>query len=360
MTSEQEALAAVSVPWYSPEQADSAAAAQAGGGLHALVEATDRHGSVQARLPVTRWPVTIGRDLSADLVLDDPHVAGQHLRLEQHAPGHVRVQVLGTRNGVTLGRRHHGRGDQFDWAPGQSLALGRLHLRLRLAETAVADELPLPLGPWRATLWSITALAVALLLMVGQAWLKSTEAPKLLQELPVLLMGAVAGLALWAGLWALATKLFTGHPQFWRHVRIASLTFVASEIAVLAAQVLAFVFSWESLGQFSYLVMVLAGAYGIYRHLLVVAPQPRRSLAVGVALVVLLGLPVLFGTQWLKNKRLSDQLYMSRLFPPAWRVATPVPVATFMQEAASLEQRLAKRLQDKKEEDAADPASDEE
>ena len=342
-------------------QTDVGAAAEVVLGLRALIEAIDRHGNVQARLPVTHWPVTVGRDLRADLVLDDVHVAGQHIRLAQHTPGQLTVQVLNTDNGVTLGRQHHARGAQFDWPAGQALTLGRLHLRLRLADTPVAAEQAMPLGPWRATLWSLAALATAMLLMLGQVWLKSTETQKLLQELPMVMIGALAGLAAWAGLWAMVTKLFSGHPQFWRHVRIASLAFVASEVLEFVAQILAFAFSWESVGRFSYLVLVLVASVGIYRHLLVVAPQPRRGLAVGVALVVILGLPVMLGTQWLKNKRLSNQLYMAKLFPPAWRVATPVPVATFLQEAGSIEQRLAARLKDKKDEDSADgsPGEDE-
>ena len=53
-------------------------------------------------------------------------------------------------------------------------------------------------------------------------------------------------------------------------------------------------------------------------------------------------------------------LYMARLFPPAWRLADPVPVATFLQEAGSIEQRLAARLKDKKDDDSADSSSDDE
>lgn len=355
MNTEQEALAAVSVPWYDVEQVRPGAPA-----VRAMIEAVDRHGSVQARLPVTEWPVTVGRDLRTDLVLDDVHLAGQHLSLEQHAPGQVSVQVLETDNGVSLGRRHFGRGRQFDWLPGQQLGLGRLFLRLRLADTPVAAELRLPRRPGRTVMWSLASLAAAMLLMLGEVWLRSTETQKLLQALPMVMVGALAGLAGWAGLWALATKLFSGHPQFWRHVRIASLAYVASEVLVFFSQTVAFAFSWENLGRFGYVLLVLVAALGIYRHLLVVAPQPRRGLAIGVALVVVLGLPAMLGTQWLKNKRLSNQLYMAKLFPPSWRVAAPVPVATFMQEALDIEKRLAARLKDRPEEGTAESSEDEE
>ena len=339
-------------------QVDSAQAPQSRSGLLGLLEATDRHGSVQARLPVTHWPVTVGRDLHADLVLDDIHIAGQHLRLAPAAPGHVAVQVLDTGNGVTLGHKHHGRGEVFDWPVGQPLVLGRVHLRLRLADTPVPAEQPLPRLQWRAATGPLGSVALVLLLMLVQVWLKIGETRNIPQELPVVLSGALGVLVVWSGLWALATKIFSGQARFWRHVRIASLAFVAAELMEFMAQVLAFSFSWENVGRFSYLLLVLAAAVGIYRHLVVAAPQSRRGLAMGMALVVLLGLPTMLGTQWLKNKRLSNQLYMAQMFPPGWRLAAPVPVDQFLQEAAGIEKRLATRIKDKQDENGAEPAAD--
>ena len=48
-----------------------------------LIEAFDRHGALLARAPITRWPVTVGRALDCDLVLDDPFVAPRHLRIDR-------------------------------------------------------------------------------------------------------------------------------------------------------------------------------------------------------------------------------------------------------------------------------------
>ena len=69
----------------------------------AMVEVSDRSGRLLVRHAVRHWPLTIGRALSADLVLDDPHVAGEHLRLDRDAEGVLRAQVLDTVNGVALG-----------------------------------------------------------------------------------------------------------------------------------------------------------------------------------------------------------------------------------------------------------------
>ena len=60
--------------------------------------------------------------------------------------------------------------------------------------------------------------------------------------------------------------------------------------------------------------------------------------------VLALGLPAWMGVQWLNHARLSNQLYMSSLFPPSLRVAPAVPVPQFTQEAGALRERLDRRV----------------
>ncbi|MEO8856396.1 MAG: FHA domain-containing protein [Burkholderiaceae bacterium] len=327
--------------------------------LLALIEATERHGAVQARLGVRQWPVTVGRNLHSDLVLDDVHVAAQHLSLSQNRPGSVRVRVLDSTNGASIGPRQHGRGEIFDWSPGEVLSLGRLHLRLRLAESPLPDEQPLPRQAWGSGVSTLACVLLLMLLVFVQAWLKVGETQNLAQDMPVLLVGALGVLFIWSGAWALGTKIFSGNARFWRHVRIACLAFVAGDLLEFAAQVGAFAFSWENLSRFAYLALVFTAALGIYRHLLVAAPHARRGLALVVVAVLLIGLPTMWGTQWLKNRRVSDQLYMAQMFPPSWRIAKPVPVSQFLQEARGIQQRLDARLSDKEVEDATDPGDEE-
>jgi hypothetical protein len=187
-----------------------------------LLQATDRNGALVAKLDVRHWPVTVGRALTADLVLDDSHVAGEHLRIDRTPEGVVTVQVLDTVNGVALGRAQHARDAQFSWPDSETLTLGRLKLGLRLAEAPIAAEEPLPQFPWRTMAWTALAVMGMLALVVGQSWLTLTEPSQLARQLPGLIAGVAMGTwLLWAGLWALATKLFTHRLQFWRHVRIA-------------------------------------------------------------------------------------------------------------------------------------------
>ncbi|MDP1962192.1 MAG: FHA domain-containing protein [Reyranella sp.] len=329
-----------------------------GGGLLGLLEVFDRSGATLARLPVKRWPVTVGRALSADLVLDDDHVAAEHLRIEQAPSGAIQVCVLDTINGVRRGRKLHRRGEQFDWSGEDDLGLGRSRLRLRLPGMSIAPEQVLPSSPWRVVGLTLALLLAVFGLSLLQAWFKVTEPGKFAQAALSLVGVLLGGLGVWAGLWSLATKLFTGHPQFWRHVRIACAFSLLEPLVTGSGYLLAFAFSWESLARFNFLFSIPVIAAGVITHLLVIAPQRRRGLIAIVAGVALLGVGAMMGTTWLQNKRASNQLYLSALFPPGWRLVPTVPVDQFMREAATIRQRLDERLKAQDEDAPGDEDED--
>ncbi len=323
-----------------------------------LLQASERHGGLQGRLAVTRWPVTVGRALDADLSLDDPHLALAHLRIDRAGDGPVTVEVLQTRNGVSLRGRTRREGERFDWPTGEELHLGRLKLGLRLADEPQAAELPLASFPWRTTGLTLMLVFAVLALMLGMTWLETPEGSVLAQRLPALLAGTAGSIAVWSGLWALATRLFTGRLWFWRHVRIACATVLGAQALETLAHLLAFMFSLESLARFDMQINLLAAAVGVVAHLTVIAPHRRRGMSAIVAGLAVLAMTVLLSTSWLQTRRLSGQLYMSTLFPPAWRVARAVPLSQFLDEAGALRARLDKRLKERQDEDEAPAADD--
>lgn len=315
-----------------------------GSKLLGLLEVFDRNGSTVARLPVNHWPVTIGRALSADLVLDDGHIAAEHLRIAAPQAGQIVVEVLDTINGVRRGKVHYPRGTQFDWNSEEDLNLGRLRLRLRLPEMPIAAEQALPRSPWKMAGLTAGLVLAVLALTLTQAWFEATDTSKFAQTAISATGAALAALGAWAGAWALATKLFTGHPQFWRHVRIVSTFALLEPLVSVSAYLLAFMFSWESLARFNFLLSVPVLAVGVFMHLMVITPQRRRALMGIITTLTVLGTATTVGSNWLQNKRATNQLYMAALFPPNWRVAETVPVAQFMREADSIRARLQERL----------------
>ncbi|MCO5358344.1 FHA domain-containing protein [Acidovorax kalamii] len=313
-----------------------------------LIEAHDRHGALLARAPITRWPVTVGRALDCDLVLDDPFVAPRHLRIDRTVDEHrtVQVEVLETRNGARLQRKRHAQGERFDWPGGTPIDLGHTHITLRLADAPIADEQALPEFPWRTV-----GTTAALVVLVGAAamassWLESRDSSQYLKSLPSVLLMLLLVLSAWSGLWAVANKMFAGRLQFWRHVRIACTVYLASEALRLVANLAAFSFSLEVLSQFASVLGVLVLAWALYAHLATVLPRRRAGLAWTVAAVVMLGVPAWLGAQWLNRMRLTNEMYMSSLFPPSLRVAPAAPVDQLLQDAEALRAKLDRRLKD--------------
>ena len=317
-----------------------------------LLEVLDRSGDILQRLPVLQWPVTVGRALHTDLVLDDLHVAPEHVRIEATAPGALAVHVLDTVNGVQQGGKHYPRGTQFNWLHGQELGVGRLRLRLRLAEQPVAPEVALPRFDWHNLVATLALLALVLGLTWAEVWLAVPESAQFMQKLGFS-VGVLLGVTvLWAGVWALATKLFTGYPQFWRHVRIVLGSMVLVDVLIYLSTYLGFAFGWDVFSRYHSLAYVLALAGGLYLQLRIVAVHRRTSMAV---LVLALGLAC--GATMVWKDRNQSAPYLAALYPPSWRLAHPVPVAQWMQEAGALRERLDARLQNDEDDDT--PGTDE-
>jgi hypothetical protein len=67
----------------------------------AVVEILDRDGHARQAVPVSRWPVTIGRAVDCDIVLDDPYVAAHHATLDETGDAlAVQVRRDGQRRGA--------------------------------------------------------------------------------------------------------------------------------------------------------------------------------------------------------------------------------------------------------------------
>ncbi len=320
-----------------------------------MLEALDRNNLIVARLTVNRWPVTVGRALDCDLVLDDPHVAPHHLRLDRAAQGgDVSAQVLDSRNGVHLGLHRHASGAQFNWTARQDLRLGLLKLNLRLADTPLAPEQALPTFPWGrtgGTALLVVALAVWQMVLL---WYGSADTEKFAQGVPLRLGGLLGVLLVWSLLWALATKIFTGQAHFWRHVRIFSAVVLLDGVVNGLVHLLAFMFSLEWLARLDLVVSAVVVSLGLYRQLTVVSPHHQRGMRIAMTTLFLLAMAGLLGNNWLQTKRLLSQRQLSSLFPPSWRVAPAVPVPQFINESKALKQRLDQRLRENQSGDGPD------
>ena len=329
----------------------------------AVLEVLDRDGQVRQSQRITAWPLRVGRALDNDLVLSDPHLAPHHFSIDAGEQG-LELQALDTRNGVSLGARRLRAGERAPLradAEPVELAAGRTRLRLRRPGEALAPELPLAVAATRTRRFAPVLLAAAALAaaLSFNTWLES-DPDTFARTLGATTLTALMGTAVWVGLWSLLSKTFTRQTHAGWHLKVFLLSSLAWLVVGAVPDMLAFALSWPAASDFGFVGGYAVGAAALYFHLLAVEPaRPRLLRAVaGVALVAGVGLTLWSNHQ--RSDRLGAELYMSHLFPPALRVARPVPAERFVDELAALQPLLERKAREAPQGDGSSGDSDEE
>jgi len=326
--------------------------------MKGVVEILDREGQVRSVFKVTEWPARIGRSPNCDIVLDDSHVAGEHAELQLAEQG-PQLALLPSINGGWVGDHAVLPGQV---APLEGLALfqlGATHLRWRSADAPLPPEQPLAEHQLRQvsrSMWWLPALMAVWLGILGfNYWLGSDTDTKLVTYAWPLL-GPLAAVLAWAGVWALITQLFHRRFPFAKHLRRVLIWLIAMEAVDYLLPGLAYSFDLPRLAGLSELIAPCAGAFLIWWHAVLVWPRARRSMAVGFGLLLALGLG-------LRMAQRSDEQYsfgpryLNALPPPGFRMVSPKPPEVLLDDLRSLREPLDKMA--KKDNDAAEGPEDE-
>jgi hypothetical protein len=318
----------------------------------ALIEWLSRDGHVQSCVDVWRWPAAIGRALDNTMVLDDPHVAPHHLRLDVGVDGGVTLAVGDTRNGVRLGDRWLAAGAVAPLPTGgANLIVGACRLRIRLPGEALAAEQKLVRVAQRPA-WTNGALLAAVFALLGaDHWIALDPGDPFTAWLP-LLLGAPAVLLGWCAVWALASKVFQHRFDFWGHLGIV-LPFALAFLLVdaLLPQVAASL-GWPWLANASALIQAALAVTLLWsqaRHVIPNHPRALGAATIGVA-AVLAALSVV--TSLRSTDRWGGELYLSSLPLPALRWGRTVTSQAFIDSAAGLRAGLQSRVQRARDDDA--------
>jgi hypothetical protein len=300
----------------------------------AVVEILDRDGHARQVVPVWHWPVTIGRAIDCDVVLDDPHVAARHATLAD-GDGDLGLHVGDSVNGARLRNKHVAAGQQVDLPSGEVFQLGGTRLRVRRASDPLAPEKALALET-AGGLRSLMVLALALLAWsVAEHWLNTDPGGRLTDYLPVL-VGSPVMLAVWCGFWALGSKLFHHRFEFWPHARIAVSFLLVLAVTGLLLPLAAYALSWPFLSRIAGFVGGAVLCAMVLQHLTLILPSHRRVLAMGMGAVFAASVAVMLVRNYQVNDRFFAELYVTTLAPPALRLAPTVTTERFLDESRHL------------------------
>ena len=308
----------------------------------ALIEVIERDGRVRQQCDVRRWPVTIGRALDADVVLDDPHVAARHACIAPDEVGRLWLEVGDTRNGVRVGRRTLAAGERLaiEAAPADTWHLGHTRVRVRLVGEPLAAERALvaPAGS------GVTIAASLLLwaLFLGERWIESDPDAGLPVWLPAVI-GPPLAMVVWCAVWALASKLFQHRFEFAAHWALAARWLLALMVGSSVITQGAVALAWPGLFRLAGPYEAAVLACGIFLHARLVLASHARTLAVSVVAAYAVGAAVLVALNHQREQPWVGPLYMHVLPLPHWRVARPQAPEAFVERARSLKATLDAR-----------------
>lgn len=299
------------------------------------IEILSRQQEVAARFRIAGTEARIGRAYTNDVIVDDPYVAPEHLRLFRDEAGGLVVEDMGTANGVYLdGSKQRLARVMVDGR--QPIRIGQTYLRIREGSFAVEPErvgraerqaLPMVL----AAILSVALVAIDEV----RTWLNQTSEVQPTTYLAPAL-GVVIAVLAWAGMWALLSRIFSGRSLFLRPLLITVTGGFAISLYNEIAQFSAYALSWTAPLTYSFGPIWLIVAVMCFLHLAKVGPpRPwlKGSIVAGL-LVLAVAAQVLQLTE--AFFRSGRQNTVRLLMPPALRIAPLRDEAAFFAEIGKL------------------------
>lgn len=303
------------------------------------IEILSRHRDIAARFRIAGPEARIGRGYDNDVVVDDPYVAAQHLRVYRDEAGQLVAEDMGSTNGTFLdgGRSRLAR---FVVDGKHPIRIGQTYLRVRELHHAVERERVAP--PERRILPVVAAVAlgVALLgLSALQVWLAQTSEPRASNYLTPLLT-IVGCILAWAGVWALLSRIFSGRSHFLRNLLITLAGTLAFALYFEFARFSAFALTFSTASTYQYVAAWSILAAACFLHLREVGPM-RLKLKGAIVTTLLVTAIAVQALQ--RSEAFSDygrEYATHQLMPPALRAVPFRDEGAFFGEIASLKAKL--------------------
>jgi len=293
--------------------------------LFYFVEILNHSGDVQARHKFSELPIRLGRNYSNDIILDDPHTAAEHALIELNANGKLHLRDLGSQNRLKLKGKAH---SQAELDGDTIVQLGRTLIRVRDSQYIVNSEVSdSSHSHWQTWLMFGCAIAMLCALSLITSWLGDIANNKVsdyIMDLIKWLMSAAA----WAGIWALANRVFSGNANFGRHLFTFSCGIVALDLLDHIYAVLGFAFSWEWFSHYQSHLQIVVVAITIYFHLRLINHK-RAMLKIICASLAVLSSGLILMNNYQKTNQYADSLYMNEVLPPVVRMSRNHSLAEF-------------------------------
>lgn len=316
-----------------------------------VIELVSRSGSVVSIKSFNQDEVVIGRGFDSQVILHDPHVDPQHLKLSRDpVTGALKCQDLNTLNGTWFAQTNkkgaiHKRGRKVSgdtrFYSGQTLQLGKSYIRVYDTHHHVSETLPL--SQWEETshkldhwwLWSVLTLCLVVL-QVWDSYLSQPLAAKLSQNF-LKACYPLLGAFVYAGIFAFLGRNYKHDPKLGSHFSIAVAVILALSLTDFVSPYFSAWLSIQDLsGVFGEVIWMATIFGGCYLSLALATPLKKTARVVAacvipVTLMISLLIGILSQPQF---KRYAE--YDRNLIEPAWQSHSTVDVKTFVNQTDDL------------------------
>lgn len=308
----------------------------------ALIDVFDADGVLVQRLRVETWPLRIGRSIDNDLVLDDPYVAAHHAEIAPDGNGVLWARDLGTVNRLQPEGRSRKKVERLELPTPVTFGIGHTRLKLRRGEDALAPERIDRRGLWitRTSIAILVFLAV-IALEIFETWLGSSRE----RDVGAIVMPGVtvaSVMLVWSAFWALIGRLVSKRAEYIPHLGIgAAAMFIYSTWNTISS-VASYAFAEPLLTRYAYAALACVIAVAAFAHLNWSNPNRPRSFALVAILIGAATLGVNMVTTYEQTGRFASEPYSASLYPPMFRLASPIEPSSFLDRTETLAARAAR------------------
>ena len=298
---------------------------------------------VASRHRLERFPATVGRGYTNDVILDDPKVSASHLRIERTEEGALVLRDVGSHNG-TFRVAPWARLAELVLTDDARVAVGDTILRFRGRNHPVEDTRisAVPVAPrnhlFERPFAFPAMLAAAVVVALLDEYLTNFQKTNW-GALALAVVLPVSAAFVWSGLWSLASKVTRRHFHFGAHGTIGSLGLLGVIAVPLLLNLVVYSLALGAWTRWLFLAGTLGWVgFVLFHHLrYVTRAEPRRlGFMLGGVLVCLGALTQ--ADSLLDEEEFSSTLPVERtLLPPAFRVVPARSVDSFFEDTRELQ-----------------------
>ncbi len=291
-----------------------------------FAEFLDKRGNVRERIRIDSFPATVGRSYTNAVIVDDPLVSPEHLRLLLNGEGGIVVEALDTENGTWLSTSRARIARHSLPAGGEAaIRIGQTILRLRGEDFIVKPAAPSrPLSGTSGRLVESGVTSFLIFSATFGLWVfvfaQSISKKVIWSDLTGKSLFLLIIFFIWTAFWSFLSRLVTHSFRFMTHLAVSGIASVAFLLLIVTVEYFEFLFSSPTGAKgFDFAGVVIVFALLLYTHLSVMSESSRWKRLLSSVLISAAVVSIVLLVRYTREKEFSAELHFSSVIKPIGR-----------------------------------------